>query len=44
MIHRRNTYVHMGRMDDASPERCRRYIEAVKLLFTISLSNESNVN
>jgi len=44
LMSRRNSYVHMGRMDGADQERCRRYINAAKLLFTISLSNASNRN
>jgi hypothetical protein len=41
LMSRRNSYVHMGQMDGADRERCRRYINAAKLLFTIKLSNES---
>lgn len=41
LMSRRNSYLHMGRMDDADHKRCRRYINAAKSLFTIRLSNES---
>lgn len=44
LMSRRNSYVHMGRMDGADQERCCRYINAAKLLFTISLSNGPNQN
>jgi hypothetical protein len=37
LISRRNSYVHMGKMDDPTADRCRRYVKAVKSLFQIKL-------
>lgn len=39
LMSRRNSYVHMGKMDDANVETCRRFIGSTKRLFTIRLSS-----
>jgi uncharacterized protein (UPF0332 family) len=41
LISRRNSYVHMGVMDDANQDRCIRYSTAVKKLFSVTLKNEN---
>jgi hypothetical protein len=40
LMSRRNTYVHMGHMDGANLDHCRRYTKAAKSLFAIRLPNE----
>ena len=44
LISRRNSYVHMGQMDDADNSLCQRFINAARKLFTIKLSIGENEN
>lgn len=38
LISKRNSYMHMGNMNDATLKNCRRYLSAVKDLFDIEKS------
>ena len=38
LMSRRNSYVHMGKMDDANAETCYRFIKSTRRLFTITLA------
>jgi len=41
LMSKRNSYVHMGKMEGADVGHCRRYISALKVLFEITLSRPS---
>jgi hypothetical protein len=44
LMSRRNSYVHMGQMDQADDALCQRFIYVAKKLFEIQLSNNKNEN
>ena len=44
LMSRRNSYVHMGQMDDAGNALCQRFINSAKKLFTIQLSGKKQEN
>lgn len=44
LMSRRNSYVHMGQMDDADNALCQRFINAARKLFTVKLSIVENEN
>ena len=44
LMSRRNSYVHMGKLNDANKETCDRFIKSTRLLFTIRLSSPETEN
>lgn len=44
LMSRRNSYVHMGQMDDADSALCQRFINTTRELFKIQLSSSKNAN